>query len=172
MIKARVTQPLPLPEVHPFSSNLSIIMEDIYRRIPHRPPFLFIDKIIEISETGASSSLTVKPDFPFFEGHYPGNPIMPGVLLCEAVFQTGAVFLADYLKGESLNDESITPVLSRIRDARFKRMVKPGDTVQISVSLGDKMGQFFSMTGEVRNNDKVALTLSYALAMVKEDTTK
>ena len=97
---------------------------------------------------------------------------MPGVLLCEAVFQTGAVFLADYLKGESLNDESITPVLSRIRDARFKRMVKPGDTVQISVSLGDKMGQFFSMTGEVRNNDKVALTLSYALAMVKEDTSK
>ena len=97
---------------------------------------------------------------------------MPGVLLCEAVFQTGALFLADYLKGESLNDESITPVLSRIRDARFKRMVKPGDVVQISVSLGEKMGQFFSMTGEVRNKDKVALTLSYALAMVKEDTSK
>jgi 3-hydroxyacyl-[acyl-carrier-protein] dehydratase len=163
---------LPLPEVHPFSSYLSIIMEDIYRRIPHRPPFLFIDKIIEISENGATASLTVKPDFPFFEGHYPGNPIMPGVLLCEAVFQTGAVFLADYLKDESLNDASITPVLSRIRDARFKRMVKPGDVVEISVSLAEKMGQFFSMTGEVRNREKVALTLSYALAMIKEDTPK
>ena len=163
---------MPLPEVHPFSSYLSIIMEDIYRRIPHRPPFLFIDRIIEISDNGATASLTVKPDFPFFEGHYPGNPIMPGVLLCEGVFQTGAVFLADYLKDESLNDASITPVLSRIRDARFKRMVKPGDVVEISVSLGEKMGQFFSMTGEVRNREKVALTLSYALAMVKEDTPK
>lgn len=147
-------------------------MEEIYRRIPHRPPFLFVDKIVEITEEGATSYLTIKPEFPFFDGHYPGNPIMPGVLLCEAVFQTGAIFLADHLKSESLTDESVTPVLSRIRDARFKRMVKPGDIVEISVKLGDKMGQFFTMTGEVRKEGKVALTLSYALAMVKEDSSQ
>ncbi|MEK9772361.1 MAG: 3-hydroxyacyl-ACP dehydratase FabZ family protein [Opitutae bacterium] len=147
-------------------------MEEIYRRIPHRPPFLFIDKILEIKENEAKASLTIRPDFPFFEGHYPGNPIMPGVLLCEAVFQTGAVFLSDYLQTESLTDESVTPVLSRIRDARFKRMVKPGDVVEISVTLGEKMGQFFTMTGEVRKDDKVALTISYALAMVREDASK
>ncbi len=147
-------------------------MEEIYRRIPHRPPFLFVDKIIEIREDGADASLTIRPDFSFFEGHYPGNPIMPGVLLCEAVFQTGAIFLADHLKTESLTDDSVTPVLSRIRDARFKRMVKPGDNILISVQLGDKMGQFFSMTGEVRKEDKIALTISYALAMVKEESGK
>ena len=147
-------------------------MEEIYRRIPHRPPFLFVDEIIEITEEGATSSLTIKPEFPFFEGHYPGNPIMPGVLLCEAVFQTGAIFLSDHLKSESITDESVTPVLSRIRDARFKRMVKPGDVVEISVKLGDKMGQFFTRTGEVRKEGKVALTLSYALAMVKEDSSQ
>ena len=147
-------------------------MEEIYRRIPHRPPFLFIDKIIEISESGAKSSLKIRPEFSFFEGHYPGNPIMPGVLLCEAVFQTGAIFLADYLKSESLIDDSVTPVLSRIRDARFKRMVKPGDEIEISVTLGDKMGQFFSMSGEVRKEGKVALTISYALAMVREEASK
>ena len=94
-------------------------MEEIYRRIPHRPPFLFIDKIIEITDLGARASLTIRPDFAFFEGHYPGNPIMPGVLLCESVFQTGAIFLADHLQSESLTDDSVTPVLSRIRDARF-----------------------------------------------------
>lgn len=147
-------------------------MEEIYRRIPHRPPFLFIDKIIEITETGARAALTIRPDFYFFEGHYPGNPIMPGVLLCESVFQTGAIFLADHLKSESLNDDSVTPVLSRIRDARFKRMVKPGDEVEISVTLGEKMGQFFTMTGEIRKEGKVALTISYALAMVRENPTK
>ena len=147
-------------------------MEEIYRRIPHRPPFLFVDKIIEISESGAKSSLKIRPDFSFFEGHYPGNPIMPGVLLCEAVFQTGAIFLADHLKSESLIDESVTPVLSRIRDARFKRMVKPGDDIEISVTLGDKMGQFFTMSGEVRKEGKVALTISYALAMVREEASK
>jgi 3-hydroxyacyl-[acyl-carrier-protein] dehydratase len=144
-------------------------MEDIYRRIPHRPPFLFIDKIIEITETGARAALKIRSDFSFFEGHYPGNPIMPGVLLCESVFQTGAIFLADHLQSESLNDKSVTPVLSRIRDARFKRMVKPGDEVEISVTLGEKMGQFFTMTGEIRKEGKVALTISYALAMVKEN---
>jgi 3-hydroxyacyl-[acyl-carrier-protein] dehydratase len=147
-------------------------MEEIHRRIPHRPPFLFVDKIIEITSTGAKASLTIKPDFSFFEGHYPGNPIMPGVLLCESVFQTGAIFLADYLSDESLTDENITPVLSRIRDARFKRMVKPGDTLEISVTLGEKMGQFFNMSGEIRKVGKVALTISYALAMVREDSPK
>jgi len=162
---------LPLPESHPFSSP-SLVMEEIYRRIPHRPPFLFVDKITEITESTARASLTIRPDFSFFEGHYPGNPIMPGVLLCEAVFQTGAIFLADHLQAESLTDETVTPVLSRIRDARFKRMVKPGDEVEISVSLGEKLGQFFTMTGEVRKEGKVALTISYALAMVREDSPK
>jgi len=162
---------LPLPEAIGSITNLPV-MEEIHRRIPHRPPFLFIDKIIEITSTGAKASLNIKSDFSFFEGHYPGNPIMPGVLLCESVFQTGAIFLADHLSDESLTDENITPVLSRIRDARFKRMVKPGDTIEISVTLGEKMGQFFNMSGEIRKDGKVALTISYALAMVREDSPK
>ena len=144
-------------------------MEEIYRRIPHRPPFLFVDEIVEITETGTTARLNIRDDFPFFAGHYPGNPIMPGVLLCESVFQTGAIFLSDYLSDQSLTDEKITPVLSRIRDARFKRMVKPGDVVEVSVTLGEKMGQFFNMSGEIRKEGKVVLTISYALAMVRED---
>jgi len=142
-------------------------MEEIHRRIPHRPPFLFIDKILGITETGATASFSVRADLPFFEGHYPGNPIMPGVLLCESVFQTGAIFLADYLKNQSLKDEDVTPVLSRIRDARFKRMVLPGDEIEISVSLKDQIGQFYNLTGEIKNKGKTALTISFALALVK-----
>jgi|TARA_X000001036_G_C20335618_1_gene666332 3-hydroxyacyl-[acyl-carrier-protein] dehydratase len=143
-------------------------MEEIHRRIPHRPPFLFIDKIIEINEDSAKASLFVKPDFPFFKGHYPENPIMPGVLLCESVFQTGAIFLADYLSNQSLTDENVTPVLSRIRDARFKRMVLPGDDIEISVFLKEQMGQFYNLTGEIKNKGKTALTISFALALVKD----
>ena len=146
----------------------SLTMEEIHRRIPHRPPFLFIDKIIEINDDSAKASLFVKPDFPFFKGHYPGNPIMPGVLLCESVFQTGAIFLADYLSNQSLTDENVTPVLSRIRDARFKRMVLPGDDIEISVFLKEQMGQFYNLTGEIKNKGKTALTISFALALVKD----
>ena len=144
-------------------------MEEIHRRIPHRPPFLFIDEILEITEIGAKARLSVRSEFPFFEGHYPGNPIMPGVLLCESVFQTGAVFLADYLKNQSLKDDQVTPVLSRIRDARFKRMVLPGDQVEISVLLKEHMGQFYNLTGEIKNKGKTALTISFALALVKNE---
>ena len=143
-------------------------MEDIHRRIPHRPPFLFIDNILGITDTGAKASLTVREDFSFFEGHYPGNPIMPGVLLCESVFQTGAIFLADFLKNQTLTDDKVTPVLSRIRDARFKRMVLPGDQIEISVSIKDQMGQFYNLNGEIKNKNKTALTISFALALVKD----
>ncbi len=143
-------------------------MEDIHRRIPHRPPFLFIDKILEITDSGAKANLSVRPDFSFFEGHYPGNPIMPGVLLCESVFQTGAIFLSDHIENESLKDVNVTPVLSRIREARFKRMVLPGDKVEISVIMKEQLGQFYNLSGEIKNKGKTALTISFALALVKD----
>tara|TARA_B100001093_G_scaffold84923_1_gene76554 strand:- start:2442 stop:2879 length:438 start_codon:yes stop_codon:yes gene_type:complete len=143
-------------------------MEDIYRRIPHRPPFLFVDEILEINEEGAKASLLISPDLSFFEGHYPGNPIMPGVLLCESIFQTGAIFLSEHMsKKNALTDSDVTPVLSRIRDARFKRMVKPGDKVILSVFLVETIGQFFNLRGEVHNDGKVAMTISFALALVE-----
>ena len=102
-------------------------MEEIHRRIPHRKPFLFIDEIVEITETSAISRLKVSPDLPFFEGHYPENPIMPGVLLCEAVFQTGAVYLAEKLGSDALNVDKVTPVLSRIRDCLLYTSPSPRD---------------------------------------------
>ena len=143
-------------------------MDEIKKLIPHRPPFLFVDKILEVSEEGAKTSLSVKNDMPFFEGHYPGNPIMPGVLLSESVFQTGAIYLSKQVIGsDELTSDDVTPVLSRIRDARFKRMVKPGDELVISVFMVDKVGQFFNLRGEISNGDKTVMTVSFALALVK-----
>ncbi|MDG1139239.1 MAG: beta-hydroxyacyl-ACP dehydratase [Opitutales bacterium] len=143
-------------------------MDEIKRLIPHRPPFLFVDKILEVTEDGAKASLSVSGDMPFFKGHYPGNPIMPGVLLSESVFQTGAIYLSKQVIGaDELNNDAVTPVLSRIRDARFKRMVKPGDELVISVFMVDKVGHFFNLRGEVSNGDKTVMTVSFALALVK-----
>jgi 3-hydroxyacyl-[acyl-carrier-protein] dehydratase len=143
-------------------------MDEIKKLIPHRPPFLFVDKILEVSEDGAKTSLSVKSDMPFFEGHYPGNPIMPGVLLSESVFQTGAIYLSKQVIGsDELTNDGVTPVLSRIRDARFKRMVKPGDELVISVFMVDKVGQFFNLRGEISNGEKTVMTVSFALALVK-----
>ena len=142
-------------------------MEEILRRIPHRPPFLFVDRIIEINSEDATCELNVREDLDIFKGHYPNNPIFPGVLSCEAIFQAGAIFLSEKIGKEALNASSVTPVLSRIRDARFKRMIKPGDTVEIKVFLQDQIGKFYNLRGEIRLKGKVVTTVSFALALVE-----
>ncbi|MGJ3243469.1 MAG: 3-hydroxyacyl-ACP dehydratase FabZ family protein [Opitutales bacterium] len=144
-------------------------LEPVLKAIPHRPPFLFVDAVESVTETGAICSRTLRPDEAFFEGHYPGNPLTPGVLLCEAVFQTGAIFLSHRLAKEGKDLNSATPVLSRIQDARFKQMVKPGDTVTLEVTLKEIVSKFFFLKGTVRKTDgKTAVTLEFALAMVEE----
>jgi 3-hydroxymyristoyl/3-hydroxydecanoyl-(acyl carrier protein) dehydratase len=80
--------------------------------------------------------------------------------------------LADLLGEESLVEESVTPVLSRIRDARFKRMVQPGDKLEISVTMTERMGKFFNLSGKIINQGKVCLTISFALALIKEEPQK
>ena len=91
-------------------------MEDIYRRIPHRPPFLFIDKILEIDGNGAKAELEIKPNLSFLEGHYPEESNHAWcIALRISFFQTGAIFLADFLTNEPLVSDDVTPVLSRIR---------------------------------------------------------
>lgn len=88
--------------------------------------------------------------------------------MCEACFQTGAIYLAKQIErdGRSLND--VTPVLSRIGDAKFKQMVKPGDEITIEVTLKETVSKFHFMTGKIVKSGKVALTIEFALAMIEE----
>jgi len=143
-------------------------MEDILRMIPHRPPFLFVDEIVAIEEGRAHCRRTLRADEAFYEGHYPGNPITPGVLLCEAVFQTGAILLVKRLEEQGGAAQGKTPVLSRIQDARFKRMVKPGDCVDIEAVFKEEMRGFSFLRGSVKLDGKTALTIDFVLALVDE----
>lgn len=148
-------------------------MEDIYQSIPHRPPFLFVDEIVEIKENSAVCKRTLRAEEFFFEGHYPGNPITPGVLLCESVFQCGAIFLVKKWERQgAASPQGKTPVLSRIQDARFKRMVKPGDTVEIEATFKEELRGFQFMKGVVRKDGKVALQIEFVLALLDESETQ
>ena len=106
-------------------------MEEILRAIPHRPPFLFVDNIVELTETKIRTTKQISPEEPFFQGHYPGHPIMPGVLICESIFQTGAILLSKII-GDAADS---IPVLTRISNAKFKSMAKPGDLLEIEAEL-------------------------------------
>lgn len=143
-------------------------MEEIYNIIPHREPFLFIDSIEEIRENGARARRLVRLEEPQFLGHYPGNPIMPGVLLCEAVFQTAAVFLVKKLEREGGSAEGLTPILSRIREVKFKQMVKPGDVIIMEVEMMETVGGFHFLKGTIRREGKLVLSLECALALINE----
>jgi 3-hydroxyacyl-[acyl-carrier-protein] dehydratase len=141
-------------------------MEEIYQTIPHRPPFLFIDKIIEVTDEGAVAERTMRADEPHFAGHYPGNPLMPGVLLCEAVFQTAAVYMMKRFFSDAEAHATKTPILARIKEAKFKQMVRPGDTVRIETTFKETLSQFHFMRGRVLLNGKAAMTVEFALALL------
>ena len=141
-------------------------MIDIPATIPHRPPFLFLDEVVSLTEQGLTARRTVRAEEPQFEGHYPGNPIMPGVLLCEAVFQAAAVYLVKRMELTGETAEGKTPILARIGDARFKQRVVPGDVLTIEVSFKETLAKFHFLTGKVLKDGKPALTIEFALALL------
>jgi 3-hydroxyacyl-[acyl-carrier-protein] dehydratase len=145
-------------------------MEEILQTIPHRPPFLFIDRIVEVTDSGAVAEREVRADEPHFAGHYPGNPLMPGVLLCEAVFQTAAVYMIRRHGNGEWNGGPKTPVLARIQNAKFKQMVRPGDQLRIEATFTETLGRFHFMRGRVTANGRLAVTVEFALALLDAES--
>ena len=120
--------------------------------LPHRPPFLFVDEIISI-EPGVSASgrWRLTGDEWFFAGHFPGRPTLPGVLMCEAIAQVGALaVLADERFADSL------PLFGGLDRARFRRQVGPGDELVLECEMGRLSARAGKGTGRALLNDEVA----------------
>lgn len=105
--------------------------------IPHRYPFLLVDKVIEIEPGKKSVAIkNVTANEPFFQGHFPGNPIMPGVLIVEALAQTAGIAVA--IQDE---DKNKLGVFAGINEMKFKKQVVPGDTLTLEAEiLANRMG--------------------------------
>ena len=132
--------------------------------IPHRPPFLFVDEIVEASADRIVTRTLADPKADFFRGHYPNQPVMPGVLICECCFQAGALLLAHRVGADELRG---VPVLTRISDARFKRMVKPGQTLTAEVTLGDVLHGAYFLTGRANVEDRLAARVSFVCMLAE-----
>ena len=162
--------------------------------IPHRPPFLWLDRVVSLGENEVICEQMFPPDLDLFAGHYPDYPLVPGVILCEAAFQAGALLLAvlgQQMAGLETNDHHGTPkpqtmvasepltaitdqdfnpnarvpVLTRIMGAKFKRQVRPGDQVTIQVKLHERLSNAWFLKGIVRVAGRVAVKVEFACAM-------
>lgn len=132
-------------------------MKSVKDYIPHREPFLFVDTIVELDDAHIVTTFTLREDLDFFRGHYPGQPIMPGVLMCEAVFQSAGVFMSEKLQSGLTDMTEAKPILTRITNARFRRMAQPGETIRIEVKPDEEQGGFYMMRGKVSNTDGAAI---------------
>lgn len=152
-------------------SELSI--NEIFKILPHRHPFLFVDRVLEItpSPSGGRVGRKVKAlknvtfNEPFFPGHFPENPVMPGVLILEAMAQVGAI-------GHHLdNDPEMTFLFAGVEKAKFKKPVTPGDTLIITVEIIAEKSKMNKLLGVARVNDVVVAESTfwaYASPIVKE----
>jgi 3-hydroxyacyl-[acyl-carrier-protein] dehydratase len=129
--------------------------------IPHREPFLLVDAIDAVTENAIEGRWRPRADAFWYRGHYPGEPVTPGVLLCEHALQIGAVLVSLHLSGFSADDG--VPVLSRLAQARFRRIVRPEDEVTTRVDVVERVGPAWVMKAKLRTSGERVAELEFVL---------
>lgn len=124
---------------------------------------LLLDEVVEWEHERIVCRKTFQPDEWFFQGHYPDFPLVPGVILCEAAMQAGAVLLSKHPKGDGV------PVAGRMNDVKFKRMVRPNDTILIETTLDERMADAFFLSSKITCDGKLAVTFNFAVTLAKSE---
>lgn len=139
--------------------------------LPHRYPFLLIDRISDYEEYNYLKAIkNVSVNEPFFQGHFPGNPIMPGVLMLEALAQAGA--LLSNLSRTPKEGHKFIYFFAGINNAKFKQIVIPGDRLDLEVKITNRKGDFWRMDAAAYVGDKLACSaelLSASKEIPKEE---
>jgi beta-hydroxyacyl-ACP dehydratase FabZ len=120
-------------------------VKEILNYIPHRYPFLLVDRIVEIrGDEKIVGIKNVSFNENFFQGHFPNRPVMPGVLICEAMAQVGAIFARNARGG---NHDRKVFMLTGLDNVKFKRPVEPGDQLRMELTVLKRRGSFWKMQG-------------------------
>ncbi len=150
-----------------FPHKLNIMrIEEIKKLLPHRYPFLLVDRVLEIGEDSIVAIKNVTANEDFFNGHFPGAPVMPGVLQVEALAQAGCLLT---LEKQIDNPDDVIIVFSAINKAKFRRPVVPGDQLRLEVQLLSTRRNFLTMSGKASVEGEMACELEATAAIVSKD---
>lgn len=139
-------------------------VNQIMDMLPHRPPFLFVDKILELSDRHVIGLKNVTMNEPFFIGHFPGTPVMPGVLIVESMAQTGGILALSTVP----DPENYLTFFMKINNVKFKRQVNPGDTLVFQLELVTPIRRgIVLMKGNAYANDKLVAEAELMAQIVK-----
>ncbi len=139
--------------------------EEIKEILPHREPMLLVDEIHENDDGTVTGSYTVRGDEFFLQGHFPGNPIVPGVMLCEMAAQCSCLLMSDKVKGK-------TTLYAGMNNVKFKNPVRIGDKVEFTCAFVRSIGPFHFMKAEGYNGGKLALSGEFSFALIDNEKIK
>lgn len=150
------------------SEETKIDIQKVMEMIPHRYPLLLVDRVIEIdSGKSATSIKNVTMNEPHFTGHFPGYPVMPGVLIIEAMAQTAALVVVEYMGDEA---KGKVVYFMTIDNARFRKPVIPGDTMHVHVEKIQSRGAVWKFKGTATVEGKVCAQAVYSAMITDNDS--
>jgi 3-hydroxyacyl-[acyl-carrier-protein] dehydratase len=141
-------------------------IDEIKKILPHRYPFLFVDRVIQFTDKKIEAVKNVTVDEPFFQGHFPDYPLLPGVIMIEAMAQVAGILIIKISGNEVISNN--LPLFLGIEKARFRKAVRPGDQLKINCEIVNLKGKIAKVSGQIFVGDELTCEAELLLGFGKQ----